>query len=86
MSNIRPEAIKNIADALWAVLRQQGNDPEVDLQALAACVVVSLAALTPGTRALWYQMFTQLLGEIAAPLLSGEQDPDEWLDRESRRH
>jgi hypothetical protein len=83
---MRPEAIKNIADALWAVLRQQGNDPEVDLQALAACVIVSLTSLTPETRAPWYQMFTQLLSEMAAPLLSGKQDPDEWLDRESQRH
>jgi hypothetical protein len=83
---LRPEAIKNLADALWAVLRQQGNDPQVDLQALASCVIVSLAALKPESRALWYQMFTQLLGELAEPLLSGEQDPDEWLDRDSRRH
>jgi hypothetical protein len=83
---LRPEAIKNIADALWSVLRQQGNDPQVDLQVLASCVIVSLAALKPESRAPWYQMFTQLLGELAEPLLSGEQDPDEWLDRDSRRH
>ena len=85
MTSLRPEAIKNLADALWAVLRQQGNDPSVDAQALAACVLVSLAALPPETRARWYQMFTQLLGEMAEPLLSGQQDPDEWLERESRR-
>jgi hypothetical protein len=83
---LRPEAIKNIADALWSVLRQQGNDPQIDLQVLASCVMVSLAALPPESRAPWYQMFTQLLGELAEPLLSGEQEPDAWLDRDSRRH
>jgi hypothetical protein len=27
MSNIRPEALKNITDAVWTILRQQGDDP-----------------------------------------------------------
>jgi hypothetical protein len=57
-----------------------------DQQALALCVITALAALKPEHRAPYYLKFTQVLREQAAPLLSDEQDPDEWLDRESRVH
>jgi hypothetical protein len=49
MADITPEEIKNTADALWAVLRKQ--NPEADLQALAACVVMVLGATRPEGRA-----------------------------------
>lgn len=82
MADITPEEIKNTADALWAVLRKE--NPETDLQALAACVVMVLGATRPEGRSPLYKIFTQLLADMMSPILSGGQDPDEWLERATR--